>query len=492
MGRLLFIDERFVCKAFKALIRETSVYKYYVELKENVFSKQGFLDLIKVPYLRISGAKQFLKTLRRKTGLSQQELAKFLNVSRCHVKNWENYRDIPLEFLIGIAEIGKISKDEIYSLIDKGIFKTRLDLPVRFEKIRDIVRHLSPQKAGVNWQITLFNYSDKILSKIKSTFRVNPICLLYRMIINSKELYLYLKTFFKYTKVSKIFPPLTYETKDWYDKNIDLKRAIIIPFLQSDGSICQKTNYIRFHGKNKILHDYFVDAMYFEYNELPSSYLNRTETCFVTEYIEKEKIVKEIMDLAGNTKTSPAKRGQKVEEYLQEQQPHLNYLINASKTEQMIALRIWASTEGSIGIQRNNYGRNVYPRLNIACSHPHIVSQLKKIAQRFRMNFVIKSKKDIWSGIEGLYTSALSSCIEFLKLGGFIKGVKISASSPYHEGIDKDILLLGIFEFKKREKKRDKSISRLSKDVHHEINKIIEKREYKTEDFYIKYFYKKI
>ena len=35
--------------AFKALIRETSVYKYYIELKENSLTSKGYLDIAKIP-----------------------------------------------------------------------------------------------------------------------------------------------------------------------------------------------------------------------------------------------------------------------------------------------------------------------------------------------------------------------------------------------------------------------------------------------------------
>ena len=71
------------------------------------------------------------------------------------------------------------------------------------------------------------------------------------------------------------------------------------------------------------------------------------------------------------------------------------------------------------------------------------------------------------------------------------RDVKISSNSPYHEGIDKDILLLGILEFKKR-RKTDASYRKLTlKDAHHKINKIIENREYESEnDYYIEYFSK--
>jgi hypothetical protein len=218
-------------------------------------------------------------------------------------------------------------------------------------------------------------------------------------------------------------------------------------------------------------------------------YFRRTKYCYVTTYDQNsvEEIADEIMNLAGNTKTKPANR-QTVEDYLKEPQPHLKYLLNASETEQKIALRIWASTEGFISINKDRRNKCLYPVIGIACAHPGLTIQLKHIAHQFNFNLTKINFKDAWSGIRGLRTSALSSCIGFLKLGGFIKGVKISSHSKYHEGIDKDILLLGILEFKKYEqiKPRLRTLSR--KQIHYEVNKLIKNGKYKSEDYYINYF----
>jgi transcriptional regulator with XRE-family HTH domain len=478
-------------KTFKALQRETSVYKYFVELKENVFTEQGFFDLVKVPGLRIVGAGQFFKNLRIKNGLTQRDMAKTLNVSQRIVCSWENNsRTLSLQLLAEFGESNAISRDAIYSLIDEGEFKTKIGLPVKFDKICNIIQYFSPHEFDINGSISLINCSNETLSKIKSTLNVKPV-LASGIIINSKELHNYLTTFFRYTKVPKIYPPLTREVKLWYDNNVDLKRAIIIPCLQSDGSASQGHS-LRFFGNNKNLHDYFIDAMYYEYDLLPSSYFTRgsSNNCNNTAYVQKpaKKIIDEIMNLGGNTKTKPALE-QTIEEYLKEPQPHLNYLVNASKDEQKIALRIWASAEGFISIYINHrtQGR-VFPTLGIGCAHPDLAVQLHQIAQRFDIRFTINRSKHKWSGIDGLITSALNSCIEFLKIGGFIKGVKISANSPYHTGIDKDVLILGILEFKLRQKENQKLRIFTRKKIHDEINKIVKNGEYKPADHYINYF----
>jgi hypothetical protein len=215
---------------------------------------------------------------------------------------------------------------------------------------------------------------------------------------------------------------------------------------------------------------------------------NRRSGCYVT--IFKSDLIKyvitEVMSIAGNTKTAPA-NGQTVNKYLKEPQPHINYLLNALKIEQQTALRIWASTEGSIHIYKASNGR-FYPRLVIACAHPDLAMQLQQIAQRFDIYFTLHYDKRNWSGMKELRTSGMKAVIEFLKCGGFIKGVAISSSSPYHEGIDKDVLMLGILEFKKRELETGhfKKVSR--QQAHHEVNKIVDNKKYNTADYYINYF----
>ncbi len=329
------------------------------------------------------------------------------------------------------------------------------------------------------------------LLEIKNTFNVKPKsqgsnC----KIIACRELHDFLTTFFRYSKVPKIHPPLTNEVKGWYNDNIDLKRSIIIPCLQSDGyhqSRNQGYSEVGLVGNSRILHHYFVDAMYYEYGMLPSSYYCDFAESHITYYKNKSMkgINDDVFDLGKSAKTSPA-HGQSIEEYLMQPQPHLDYLLDASETEQQIALRIWASTEGSISVTRKD--GYVYPRLRIGCAHPDLVKQLQQIARRLKINFIISKSRCNWSGIQGLYNVSLSSCLQFLKFGGFIKGVKISSKSKYHEGIDKDVLFLGILEYKKCELENNHLKKLPMQQVHHEINKIVENRKYKSVDYYINYF----
>ena len=55
-----------------------------------------------------------MKMIGRRSKLTQEELAKKLNVSRQAVSNWENNRNLPdLEMLIKISSVFVISLDEL-------------------------------------------------------------------------------------------------------------------------------------------------------------------------------------------------------------------------------------------------------------------------------------------------------------------------------------------------------------------------------------------
>ncbi len=144
---------------FRELQRENSVYKYYVELKDDVFTERGYIDLIKVPGIYVSGAGQFLKDLRNNNSFSQNDIAKILHGKPWKVSHWENnqYR-MPLHQLVRITEAGGFSRNTIYSLIDQGKFSTKHNIPVRFCRIRSIIKYFNPQNEYDYARITLLKH----------------------------------------------------------------------------------------------------------------------------------------------------------------------------------------------------------------------------------------------------------------------------------------------------------------------------------------------
>lgn len=471
---------------FKALLRETSTYRYFVQMKDDAVTEGGFFDLAKVSGLRVIGAGGFLRELRRKNNRTQKEMAELAGVTRVCLTTWElNDNKALLEILVKISEHFKIDRDNIYSMIDQGKFSLSTNLPLRPQAIRDIIPYLVPHRPN-NQKVTILKCPETVMLRIKTiTTSIWKTQYLYQT--NSKDLNLYLKAFFLYNKEYKIQPPLTNEVKHWHENSVDLIKAVIIPLLQTDGSCIE--NFPEFYGNNKILHDLLVDSMYFSCNVLPSSYMThaRSSNIFQTKYRNNrgKKAVARIMSMCGNIKTIPAK-GQTREQYLKEPQAHINYLMEATETEQKIALRIWASAEGNVGVERDK--SYIYPSLRITCTNPTVINQLKELASQFNIYFRIDKSKDTWSGFHRLSSKSIKNAINFLKIGSFIQNVEIGANSPYYESLAKDELLLGILEFKIREKK-NASLRTLPIDqIHHKIRNIVLKKEYKTVDYYIQYF----
>jgi hypothetical protein len=370
-------------------------------------------------------------------------------------------------------------------MIDHGKFCLSTNLPLKPQAVRDIIPYLVPHQPN-DQKVTILNCPETVMLRIKKiTKNLWKSQSLYQA--NSKDLNLYLKALFLYTKEYKINPPLTNEVKHWHNSGVDLVKAVIIPLLQTDGT-CVK-NCLIFMGKNKILHDLLVDSMYFSYNILPSTYMKQPDSVFVPRTVyghkKSKKVATDLMSMCGNIKTIPAK-GQTQEQYLEETQAHISYLMGATETEQKIALRIWASAEGNVGVERDK--GYIYPSLRITCTNPIVINQLKELASQFNIYFTIDMSKDTWSGFHRLNSKSISNAINFLKIGSLIQNVKISAKSPYYEGLAKDELLLGILEFKIREKKNS-SLRKLPIDqIHHKIRNIVLKKEYKTVDYYIQYF----
>lgn len=82
-----------------------------------------------------------LKTMRKKTGLSQEELAKKLDLSRSTYNSYE--QDIcepPLDVLCKLADVFNVSIDELIGHTQKKLSFTRDDL---LEKINNYSKMLS-------------------------------------------------------------------------------------------------------------------------------------------------------------------------------------------------------------------------------------------------------------------------------------------------------------------------------------------------------------
>lgn len=104
------------------------------------------------------------------------------------------------------------------------------------------------------------------------------------------------------------------------------------------------------------------------------------------------------------------------------------------------------------------------------------------------INFSIKKDKT-WSGYGGLISNSIKSTINFLEIGRFIKNIKVAKSrSEYFGGFDKQNVLLGILEFIKRRKNNILLRNKNRTEINYIIREIILNKEYKSPNYYIKYF----
>lgn len=80
---------------------------------------------------------------RKLTALTQNELAKLLNVSKTTVSSWERGANAPdIETLIEICRIFKISISEMYG-VEKSIFTTtEIDLISKYRKLDNFSKNI--------------------------------------------------------------------------------------------------------------------------------------------------------------------------------------------------------------------------------------------------------------------------------------------------------------------------------------------------------------
>lgn len=481
------------------LINETSVYKEYAVLKDKALTSNDYFDLDQIPNLRVF-AGRFLKSTRLKSNLTQKEFSDKFKISRLALYHWEHNRTaMPLKILIKIAEHYGINKKEVYQSIEKkNIFiKKNINLSFKYGEIVGVLPFISARgKDDLIIKQNGKNYVGKIskLFNVKVYHSPNK-----QFVINNADLHNFFVTFFDKASILRIKPPLTNFVKNI--KNVDLRKAVICPLLQTDGCGCfdkrRRLYFISFKNISKELHNIFVDSVYFAYNKfLPCSYLlkdrlkeDKYTQCYVTKYngIEFQPIYEDLLKLCGNFKTS-IYYSQNLEDYEKEAKPHLNYLLDAKKIEKIIALRIWASAEGAIIPMRRNKGGLIVPKLQISCSNKELLFQLDKVTKSVGLHFSVRNEKGI--GYKCLYNMTISCILSFLRLGGFIEGVKISKNSKYYEGIDKQDLAYSILEFMSKERKNS-SLRKLSmEDIHKKIKKISENEEFKSIDYYRKFFSK--
>lgn len=477
----------------ESVIYKQSVRQMIVKVNEKNITNEGYFDLQIIPNLRIVN-KGLTKELRDKSKITQKEIANLINVPLRTLIGWEHYnKSMPFSKLIELAELLKLPKEELYLLIKNSEFtlgrhhgKNRIKLPLKPEDF-NLVRFLVPAK---NRSTYLKKDSPQEVKKFvidnfsidKQYFNKTGLISIYSLLLN-----LFLKTFYEYSWNVHLQFPMSEEIRLWSNEEVNLTNAVIIPILLSDGG--EKPNNRFFcSGESNIIHSIWTDAWYYSDNILPSSYKIpvKDKTIYVTTHNLKDAVVSKLKTICPRFKTSPYRETK--ERYLEGEQPSIEYLLKATSLEQQIAIHIWAVTEGSISLHRDGRSGLVTPCFRIACAHPGLVNQLKILTKKQGINMHIRYEKRCWSGINGLSTSSIRSIINFLKMGGFLKGIKISSKSKYYKGLEKQDVLLSILEFMDRQR-RSKLLRKINvKQINEHIKKIALNNEFKDNRYYIKRF----
>lgn len=475
------------------LQRETTVFCRKVSVKGENLTKDGHFNLDKISQLRILD-NGFLKKIRIKYKKTQQNLAELIKTPLRTLIGWESYKkSLPFTKLIELFNRLKINEKERYSLIIGSEFtfgkhhgKNRIKLPLKPEefKMANYLIPIEPDKVYVIKKTPKEIKEDVIKEFSIDRYYLNKTGLLviYSCLFNH-----FLKTFYVYKKELILKFPLSKEVPVWMSKNVNLSKAVIIPLLITDGG--EKSASVFCSGESNIVHNIWTDACYYELNKLPSSYKVPYKTIFITSHRFNKEVLNKLKVNCPMFKTSPSKESAK--EYSKLPQPSIKYLFERPKLEQQIALRLWAITEGSVSIRNSKREKLITPSIRIACAHPILINELKKIAKLNGINSSISKGYNTWSKISGLQTSSIDSAINFLKIGGFIKGVKVakSKSKPFG-GFDKQDVLLGILELVKRQRENKAYKTSSIQKVNKWVISIIKNKQFMNERYYIKYFKK--
>jgi len=473
------------------IIRETTVWRQTVKLKENLVN-EGIFNLRAVDNLYITNINKVLRGWLERNKASTRQLSLAINKNGDYLWTILNKNSsISLKTLLDIKDkLGiQLPNEEMFKLFvknkckflifNKGGVSVPINLPLYTNQINGFIKFLSPK--GKTKVYIKKNTPLKIQKEIEKLFDVKIIKEGgYNLIIYSNTLNNFLKTFYFYTKQPKIKFPLTRIVAKLMNK-IDLIKGIILPLAQSDGSIGKHKYgvYWRIENifKNEILHNLFADAFYFVLHKYPSTYLKPMENNqFIrTAIFLSEEQNKKLIKFCRSVKKSPNKLQQISKDYLKESQPDLNYLKDTNLDTKTMALRLWFCAEGSISVNRAKKNNFIRPKLHLACANPTLVLQLYELCKDFGLKMNIeytKNRDKSWSGIVGLYANRIEVIKNFIRIGGFLPKVYVSKSSKYYQGLEKQKVLLAILKYRKLEKEGVFSKSLPITKVHRKIREI--------------------
>ncbi|MAG08241.1 hypothetical protein CMO89_02110 [Candidatus Woesearchaeota archaeon] len=473
------------------LIYKKTVYALGIKCNEENLTKEGYFDLKRISNLRVLD-NGFLRTIRNRSNKTQRELSNLIGVPLRTWIGWESYsKSLPFDKLILLINKLNIDKVELYKMIKSTKFtygkhhgKNRLKIPIDPSKF-ELVNYLIPISHDRAYLVkdTPQKIKDYVLSDFsidKNYFKKSGLIVIYSYLLNKL-----LKTFYIYERKTFLRFPLSNEVKSLVKLGVNLEKSVIVPLLLSDGGE-KSNNRLFFSGASEVLHKIWADALFFQYGLLPSSFLLKYKSIFITTHNFSDKVLSKIKETCPTFKTSPINETTK--EYLNKPQPSINYLFERPNIEQQTTIRLWANTEGSIGIALDKKTNLITPSLKIACAHPSLIKELQYLCKINKLNMLVIKEDKNWSGLSALRSNSIETAINFLKIGGFIRSTRISMRSEYFNGLDKQDVLLGILELIIRQRKnktyRTKDINKIYKD----IRIFVINKKFKDEEHYINIF----
>jgi len=201
--------------------------------------------------------------------------------------------------------------------------------------------------------------------------------------------------------------------------NSDEAKKLLLAFLLTDGDVrkigTRKKIQTTFNGKDKCLHDLFVETMKKAFNRKPSAYLYKGKRCLRTTF-EFSSNSTEIAEMFKLSPSFAMKRGY----------PTLKAILKGTKNLKIMSLRIAFSADGNVSVS------NRKPRLRLGCSNPNLAKEWQKLAAELKIDMNISKDKNTWSGIQGLTTDKKNNLKKFLECGGFAPGCKAYKSKRFH------------------------------------------------------------
>ncbi len=216
-------------------------------------------------------------------------------------------------------------------------------------------------------------------------------------------------------------------------KKIDLK-YILATYILTDGSLINNNGNYRlcFYTKDEILKDLIYQILLKESKFIPGIYKEKKGIYQIR--VSDNYLAKELLKLNNYYKKIPSKN-QKIEKFLKEKQPSLNFIKQANKEIREMCVRVALTTDGCISLPKSGK-----PTLSLACSNPAVCKQWISIFKMCNLKSYLILKNDSWSGVGGVRISTDSLNL-FYKFGGFLNGVRVSNKSKVYVGWEKNKLL---------------------------------------------------